>query len=422
MVGGLVVADDLTGANDTGHAFAKRGYTTTVLLEPGTTVSPETEVLVVNTDSRYAPETVASRTVSEVVTNHPADVVYKKIDSTLRGNVVSEVMAAQRALGNGTVPVVSPAAPSVGRCTACGYHLVDGQLVTDSPQGADVEKAPQSAHLPTIFAETGRDVTHISIDRVAAGRNAIMADLPDTGRRSVVVTADAIHSTHLQAIAMATDIELDSPLYVGSSGLANHVKLPDPPQERSFTRDGSSSTATGLGVVGSVAPTTLAGLANVPEDELVVIEPEAILFERDQAIEEAVNALILAIDSNQRAVLTAATTTAAVDRTLEAARAVDIDTSDLRHRVAQSLAITAARVISRRPIGGLFLTGGDTAMTVLTAMDTRSVRLTGKAVESGIPYSRILDGAAAGTRLITKAGGFGDEKTVLRCLTSVSEP
>lgn len=57
----LVVADDLTGAIDTAHAFAARGYRTRVQVNPGR-APPDSTVLALNTDSRYAdPETAAER-------------------------------------------------------------------------------------------------------------------------------------------------------------------------------------------------------------------------------------------------------------------------------------------------------------------------------------------------------------------------
>ena len=47
----LIIADDLTGAADSGAAFANAGWLTLVILDP-TTQTPEGDVLVVSTESR----------------------------------------------------------------------------------------------------------------------------------------------------------------------------------------------------------------------------------------------------------------------------------------------------------------------------------------------------------------------------------
>jgi len=63
-------------------------------------------------------------------------------------------------------------------------------------------------------------------------------------------------------------------------------------------------------------------------------------------------------------------------------------------------------------IGGLFATGGETARVVLTGMDITSLRPVAE-IERGIPLS-----IAVGTRplpVITKAGAFGDARTMLNC-------
>lgn len=142
----LVVADDLTGAMDTGHAFAVRGYRTRVQVDPGR-APPDSTVLAPNTDSRYAdPETAAER-VRRAIEAIDAPVVYKKVDSTLRRNVVSEVRSALSCgFEHG---LFAPASSTVGRLTAGGYHLVEGRLLSDT-EYADDPNGFASDHLPKL--------------------------------------------------------------------------------------------------------------------------------------------------------------------------------------------------------------------------------------------------------------------------------
>ncbi len=92
-----IIADDLTGASDTGVQLARRGLHTIVALDPHQPASvPDCDVLVVDTDSRAltGPEAYATvaRAVRKVMTAGYQP-VYKKLDSTLRGNIGAELDA-----------------------------------------------------------------------------------------------------------------------------------------------------------------------------------------------------------------------------------------------------------------------------------------------------------------------------------------
>ncbi len=106
MPGLVVVADDLTGAADTGACFAGAGLATTIPLS-GSSVS-DADVIVLSTESRDLEAEAAAQAVSAAVTRlidglRDADSgprwVYKKIDSVLRGQPRAELLAAMDATG-----------------------------------------------------------------------------------------------------------------------------------------------------------------------------------------------------------------------------------------------------------------------------------------------------------------------------------
>src|SRR5512139_2701803 len=86
-----VIADDLTGSLDTGLQFRKRGLSTVVPLRKNS--RPKGQVLVLNTDSRNLDGDLAYKEVYKACRNVEARFFYKKIDSTMRGNVGLEVLA-----------------------------------------------------------------------------------------------------------------------------------------------------------------------------------------------------------------------------------------------------------------------------------------------------------------------------------------
>jgi len=76
---------------------------------------------------------------------------------------------------------------------------------------------------------------------------------------------------------------------------------------------------------------------------------------------------------------------------------------------AEALAETVAGMKER--IGGLVLTGGETARAVLSRLGVRALRVMGE-VETGVP---ILAAEGSGLLVVTKAGDFGDRDTLIRC-------
>ena len=101
----LVIADDLTGANEVAVQFAKKNIATLVVLdwrEEWNVGSDEFQVVAVNTDSRHVSVNEAQqrmRTVLKAATSWQKPFIYKKIDSTLRGNVAAELDMMRTCLG-----------------------------------------------------------------------------------------------------------------------------------------------------------------------------------------------------------------------------------------------------------------------------------------------------------------------------------
>lgn len=415
--GALVVADDLTGAMDAGHGFAARGHRTTVAVgdaggPPGNGVG----VLVLDTDSRYRPAAEArqavERAVREVDIDPEGGVVYKKVDSTLRGNVASEIAGALAA-GGADHALVAPAFPANGRLTAAGHHLVEGALVTDTPAGRDPDAPVETARLPALLAGTDAGaVEHLDAGTVAAGPEAVRDAVDGSDAR--LLTGDAVHGDHLDALAAGADRADRSVLYAGSAGLAGAVRLlrtdaapatvPDPPAD-----------ARVLGVVGSTNPTTVAQVAALPDERVVRLDPERAVTDPEGAARTAADRAGERLAAGS-AVLTSVRDDGYVAAALRAAERAGLDPDRARERIADSLAATAATLVEEVPPDGLVLTGGAVARAAFDSLGTDAVALTGEAVAAGIPLGLVRGGAADGTAVVTKAGGFGDERALADAL------
>lgn len=400
----LVVADDLTGATDTGHGFAARGFETVVRLDPDFE-SPDAAVLVVDTDSRYvAPNEAASR-VATVISDIDAATVYKKVDSTLRGNLAAEIEAAMAAM-DADAAAVAPAFPSNGRVTACGYHLTEGVLVTDTEAGNDPDSPVHSPRLPDHLRQQGAsDVSHAGIEVV--GTNDVPAALDD-GR---LVTFDAVHDVHLDAIASGCDDANGNVLLVGSGGLAEHVHVrATPTADRTSLAENPSGTA--FGVSGSVNERTLAQLDALPADRVVHLDAVRAVHDVEAAVRAAAVSCTDRLADEETVVLTSACDPADVDMVLGAAAEAGVSDREARERVTEALATATESVWTEHAPDGLFLTGGAVTKGVLGELDARGIALRGEEVTSGVPVGEVRGGLADGTPLVTKAGAFGEDGTI----------
>src|ERR1017187_6214135 len=123
----LLIADDLTGACDAAVHFAVRGYCTVASVSLDGAPIPA-EVLAVSTDSRGLDARAISRVMLRAASALPVEgarILFKKIDSTLRGNVGIEILAAMEEFGCDAV-MMTPAFPALGRIVEAGCLRLAG--------------------------------------------------------------------------------------------------------------------------------------------------------------------------------------------------------------------------------------------------------------------------------------------------------
>jgi uncharacterized protein YgbK (DUF1537 family) len=134
------LADDLSGALDAAAAFHRMGRTVTIALSPE--VWPEVsagEVVGITTETRNDSVAVAAAKVGAVIASaraRGARLVYKKIDSTLRGPVAAELAVLAEAMPEMNF-LFAPANPSVGRTVRDGRVLVHGVPLAETEFARD---------------------------------------------------------------------------------------------------------------------------------------------------------------------------------------------------------------------------------------------------------------------------------------------
>lgn len=387
----LIVADDLTGALDSAVAFAERGFSTMATVSTG--VRCGAVVVAVNTDSRDAEESDARRQVRAAVANFPRRTCFKKIDTTLRGNLATELLELLGASGCKRA-IIAPAFPATGRTTQGGVQFVRGRPVHEHYAANWTALSKPTSHLPTILAVgTGSRISSRSIEELEMSPSELAWTIEKDARPFIVF--DAIHQAHLDRIAQAALLLQEPPLFCGAGGLALALAQnwkPSTPFERSSTQARLSHRPL-LIVSGSFNPVTFQQLAHlrsqVPDLSMIQISVGDLL---EGPAEEA-------IVQAQQYVANGKTTVLALSREPYQASA--------GRRPARALASAVRDICENTRPGGLLLTGGDVALAVCQALGANALHVVREFLP-GMPLSIIENGIAADLPVISKAGGFGD--------------
>ncbi|MDR3259020.1 MAG: four-carbon acid sugar kinase family protein [Fusobacteriaceae bacterium] len=156
MIRLIIIADDFTGALDTGVQFSKKGISTLVTTNMNIeleNIKDQIEVLVFDTESRHDTKNIAFYKVEKLVKrfkNIKNCYFYKKTDSTLRGNISGELAGFIEGLGINEISFI-PALPQNGRTTKDGYHYVNDILLENSIFAKDPLNPTRESYIPKII-------------------------------------------------------------------------------------------------------------------------------------------------------------------------------------------------------------------------------------------------------------------------------
>jgi uncharacterized protein YgbK (DUF1537 family) len=323
--------------------------------------------------------------------------IYKKIDSTLRGQPASELMAMMEALGVKTA-LVAPAFPSQGRTTVGGRQRVDGVPVEETSFGRAVHRSD----LLALFGEEAgnRRVQLVELSAVRRGAAAVSEAL--NAPEPKVVVADAETDEDLAILARGAMIARVK-LFCGTAGLARAlVKVLPLAPSAPTPKPPTFPAGPVLVVAGSRNPRTIRQVESAQSRDAMVVTPDNAFLGGDMAaLEETLRRIGQALASGRNVILTTKGT----------------DDSPLGSRpVAARLASVACEMAIRRMVGGLVVTGGDVAAEVCTALGASALWLRGE-LQPGIPWGVLSDGVATGLRVVTKAGGFGGDDALAAAIS-----
>jgi uncharacterized protein YgbK (DUF1537 family) len=393
-----IIADDVTGAADTGAKFARPGRSVAVSLSNQPKRAEGMSAFAVTTESRACPPGIARERVlaaARATVSAGAGLVYKKVDSNLRGNIGAE-LAALRECGLGPI-VLAPAFPARGRTTVHGIALVEGVPVTETEMGQDPEAPVTHSKIADLLLaqEDGLRISQCYPDLLRRDGESLARLLPDCD----VLVVDAETDGDLEVIAAAALNGSPPPVLAGSAGLAGAVaKHLLGPAVRPSWPGGRSGPV--LAVLASSSERLVRQVAAVRDDATVIALPCAKLTWDDDLVPELNEAITQAV----------AELGAGRDAVVYAAGPLP-DVPNPVGLVVEHLAHLAYVVVRRAGPKGLLVGGGATAQAVLATLDVRAINVDDEPLP-GIAAGVAVGGELDGRPVVLKPGAAGGESAV----------
>lgn len=421
----VVIADDLTGANDTGVQFAKQGLKTIVLMGTGHSLSTlEEDVVVVDTQSRaFLPDEAYKQVFKTALLfkdRRQFQTIYKKIDSTLRGNLGTEIDAIMDACEK-ELAIVAPAFPKNGRITVGGYHFLQGAPLEATEIARDPKCPIQESHLPTLLSEqTKRKVGHIGIKSIMAGPDSIFEEITKiyaNGRK--VIVCDVWQEEHFKMIILAAVRFEKQILWVGSAGMAEYL-----PSVMGFDAAsiGKDPVVILAGSVSNITRSQISRLKQRPEIMYLEIDPCALLQPEAATVEigRCFNAAINALKAGKDVAIVSGYSDEIVAKTKDKGSSLCLSSQQTAEAIASALGVLCRQVALSVKLSGLILTGGDTAVSCCSLLSANGITVV-REVAPGIPVGLLKGGPCDGLRVVTKAGAFGAEDALCKAVDCLKQ-
>lgn len=403
----LVIADDFTGSIDTGVQLAKAGVAASVyafedeesLWEMG---GGREVAVVVNTESRHLSAEDAYLRVTQVVECFSGSgqlCLYKKTDSTLRGNIGAELSAALRACGARRL-VFAPALPALGRTTKNGVQYVKGVPLAETEFAHDPFNPVQRSRVADIIAQQ----TEIPVAEFTA--DSLKAD----GDGPCILLANA--ETQADLMRIGTQVRRADALecLAGCAGFAEVLPalLEIRPQEISCPHAGPGR----LLVCGSVHP-----MAEQQCNEAVRscgYEPFEVAA-RDLVLQKTtVRSTFLSMRSRLlgggKALLRVQGGRDGLAESRSLGAELEIPAEEVSKRIALGLGAIAAELMENPFAGTLTVFGGDTLQGVSQMLKIQRIAPI-REIATGVVMS-LAESKRRQFLVVTKAGAFGERDVV----------
>lgn len=400
MVKLLIIADDFTGALDTGVQFAASGAETRVITDTGYDfcgTEKEVQVLVLDVETRHLRPEQAYHTVYQIAKKayqSGIPFIYKKTDSALRGNIGSELKAVIDATKLPSLQFL-PAFPKMNRVTRDGIHYIDGVPVHESVFGKDPFEPVSCSYIPDIISGE-LPVT-------------VVKDLKEWKPKQGILVYDASEDEEILKTGRFLMEQGELQLMAGCAGFAAVL-----PSLLGLTGSKKRTVALNnrlLVACGSVNPITRKQLDYAEQEGFTRIrltpreKLEAGYFQTKDGKRKL--AEWSAVCKKDRRCIIDTNDLPGSNETMEFAQKQGILLDDLRVRISSTLGYVIKELIEAGVDSTLLITGGDCLVGFMKHIGCHEI-IPVCEVAPGTVLSEIkIQGRIAG--VISKSGGFGQE-------------
>jgi uncharacterized protein YgbK (DUF1537 family) len=417
-----IIADDITGANATGVLLSKVGFVSATVVFGGKVPnSDQFTSISVDTDSRYVEPEMAKARVEDAyrqLKGWGANVVTKRIDSTIRGNLGSETDAILEAIGPDSIAVVVASYPDSGRVTSGGYLLVEGVPVQETDVAKDPMNPISNSYVPDIVAEQSKySIGHIGLGIVLKGTACIqpaMERLIAEGKRIIVV--DAVTNEEIEHIA-------ESMVAIGGKSF---VPVDPGPLSAAYGRLIASQDvkeSKWILTIGSVTPITgrqIHYLVDKTNAKPIYVNAQALASMTtswDHEVKRATEDALRKLETEELLIITTHSPTAKVLPLSEIAKGEGTTREELAKRITVGLANITHNVVlhSERKINGTYSSGGDVTAALCAVSQAEAIHLKDEVMPRAA-YGKFIGGTFDGIPVVTKGGTVGEKQSIYTCV------
>ena len=405
-----ILADDFTGACDTGVHFACAGLRTAFVLDQGALARAfdSYDALALTTETRFLPAKDAAGKVFECVSlcqRAGVNFFFKKTDSALLGNPGAETEAVLNAL---KIPaaLICSALPAFGRTVAGGILLINGAPVHETSLGHDVFAPVTTSDVAEwMTRQTSMRAGHVGIDDLERGHEHLVRKvrtLTEAGCAAIV--SDAMTDEHLDSLTgvlMASrDPHSDLPplLPVGSAGLGKALAKAF---SGAIIRKAIRPHGRMLAVVGGMNEMTLEQMDFAVRNDRYALLPFSVERALDDPERECEALLRVASKTDKHVMLHGAGSEENGRMTMEAG----VRVANVYGRLVRGL----CRAL---PFTTVFVTGGNVALSAAEHLGISSMMLEEEPLP-GVALSSCFSDGTSVRWFISKAGSFGKRETLL---------
>jgi uncharacterized protein YgbK (DUF1537 family) len=401
----IIVADDFTGANDTGVQFRKSGLKVNVIIDSDRLKeeADECDVLVIDLESRMdLSQTSYNKCFSlgKQILESGEVLVYKKLDSTFRGNIGAEIDGLMDGL-NIKIAFLAPAFPSCGRTTENGIVFVNGIKLTETEYSCDPRTPVKDSRIAQIIGrQSSRVCNEITSDIFESNiKNDPSGLMKRIKEGAEIFIFDSRTETDLENIACMIEKFTDMPfLLAGSAGLAGHLNHSSlfRPKPLCFVFSGSVNEIS----LKQISHSKNEGNCRViPIAALDLLDDKLIFDDIVASVNESVS------DGIRRFIFCTALSREDVDNVFRVVELRSLSRPLTAQKISDSLGHLAADLINSFHPSGVLLTGGETSFSTVNALKASGLSIEMEILQ-GIQCGR-LRGCNVKSLIATKSGGFG---------------